>query len=196
MNLIPALGFAGSLLLTFAAFPTARQACKQGRSSLPAVTTWCILLGLILNYCYLHASRGFDPVVAGMYGVDVFMWLIVLRWTLWPREFKVIAECTYGVAVANPKAMASIHFDDPKTSGKPNRNSDVFAAGCFVGKTSDRMKRESKLDEAQHVARNVIAEPSEEGRLKMMRAVKAMDPELHQLAKDIIGLWRREGRAE
>jgi len=191
MNLLPAFGFLSSVCFCLAGFPSAYRVHKNGRSDLPPVTTWSILAGLILAYIYLHATNGFDPVVCFMYSVETATWLYVLRWLLWPREFKVVATCTEGVALANPNALVSVHVDGPRRRRKRKRKQMVKS---FVVRTSERMKQESRIDEAQRIARNVLAAKTCHEGVSMMKALCEHDAGLYTLVQDVIKVWRLEGR--
>ena len=90
MNLLPILGFAGGLCLTAGCLPVALEAFRCKRSDIPISLSACFLLGLVLSYAYLHASRGYDPVVLIMYSIRIPAWLVVLKYSLWPRKCFVV----------------------------------------------------------------------------------------------------------
>lgn len=85
MTAIATLGFLSGAAFCFAGFPAAWRAIKDGCTLVPPATTASLLAGLSLGYAYLHATRGFDPVVLLMYGTEFITWVIVARYTLFPR---------------------------------------------------------------------------------------------------------------
>jgi len=79
MSAIAILGFLSGLAFCFAGFPAAWRAIKDGCTLVPPATTASLLLGLSLGYAYLHATRGFDPIVLLMYGTEFLTWVVIIN---------------------------------------------------------------------------------------------------------------------
>jgi len=86
MNTISILGILGGGCFAVAGIPSAVQAMKQGFTYIPKLTSWPIFMGVILLYCYLFLSHGFDPIIAAVYGVEGLSWLVVLFYTHFPKN--------------------------------------------------------------------------------------------------------------
>jgi hypothetical protein len=78
------LGVLGGFCFAIAGIPSAYRAIKDGKTFVPALTSWPIFIGVVLLYLYLLLTYGFNPILACVYGVEGLSWAVVLKYTHFP----------------------------------------------------------------------------------------------------------------
>lgn len=84
MSAVSILGILGGFCFAVAGIPSAVQAVKDGKTYVPALTSWPIFLGVLSLYFYLLLLHGFDPILAWVYGIEGAAWAVVLKYTHFP----------------------------------------------------------------------------------------------------------------
>jgi hypothetical protein len=86
MTIVSLLGILGGFCFAIAGIPSAIRAIKDGKTFVPALTSWPIFIGVILLYLYLLFTYGFNPILACVYGVEGVSWAVVLKYTHFPTK--------------------------------------------------------------------------------------------------------------
>ena len=84
MDITPLLGIIGGGCFAVAGIPSAVKAIKEGKTFVPALTSWPIFIGVLCLYFYLLLTYGWNPILAMVYGVEGLSWAIVLKYTHFP----------------------------------------------------------------------------------------------------------------
>jgi hypothetical protein len=80
------LGLLGGSLFAYAAVPQAIRTIRAGRHlGVPLDIALAIFGGTLVMYAYLHASHGFDWVIAVNYAVEAASWGVLLFYRLRPE---------------------------------------------------------------------------------------------------------------
>lgn len=85
MTLIQVFGLVGGSLFAYAAVPQAIRTIRAGKHlGTPIDIITAIFFGTLVMYSYLHATRGFDWVLAVNYTVEAISWGVLF----WYRLFR------------------------------------------------------------------------------------------------------------
>lgn len=86
MTPLQLLGLVGGSLFAYAAVPQAVRTIRAGKHlGVPLDIAAAIFGGTLAMYGYLHASHGFDWVIAVNYSVEALSWGVLLFYGLRPR---------------------------------------------------------------------------------------------------------------
>lgn len=83
MTLLQVLGLIGGAFFAYAAVPQAIKTVRAGKHlGTPIDIIVTIFIGTITMYSYLHATRGFDWVLAFNYTIEAVSWGVLLFYRL------------------------------------------------------------------------------------------------------------------
>lgn len=79
-------GILSGLLLALSGIPQARLSIRQGHSH-GVTTQLCLLVigGIVCLAIYVYGTHGFDPILHSEHTITTTVWLIVLKYKLFPR---------------------------------------------------------------------------------------------------------------